>query len=158
MNRRHLFRSGAGLAAAAGAQLSGQSRRPGANDQIGVALVGCGGMGKMDMKDMQSFPEVRMVAVCDVDESQIAKALPLVNGPKPRVESDYRKILSSPDVDVVIVATPDHWHAKICVDACEAAKDVYVEKPIATSVREARLMVDAARKHNRVVQVGIQQR
>jgi predicted dehydrogenase len=110
------------------------------------------------MKDMQSFPGVRMVALCDVDQNQIAKALPLVNGPKPRVESDYRKIIESPDVDVVIVATPDHWHAKITVDACEAGKDVYVEKPIATSVREARLMVDAARRHNRVVQVGIQQR
>ncbi len=158
MNRRELLRSGGGLAAAASAQMSGQSQRTGASDRIGVALVGCGGMGKMDLKDFQSFPGVRIVALCDVDQSQIAKTLPLVDGAKPRIEGDYRKIIASPDVDVIIIATPDHWHAKICVDACEAGKDVYVEKPIATSVREARLMVDAARKHDRVVQVGIQQR
>jgi predicted dehydrogenase len=156
MNRRQLIHSGAALAAASGAQT--RAEKTGANDRIGVAVVGCGGMGSMDLKDFQSFPEVEIVALCDVDERQLAKAQRLVRGKAPRTERDFRKILASRDVDVVVIATPDHWHALLCVDACEAGKDVYVEKPIATSPREARLMVDAARKHNRVVQVGIQQR
>jgi len=156
MNRRDLVRSGVALAA--GAQLRSEPAHTGANDRIGVALIGCGGMGKMDLKDFQVHPGVQIVAICDVDQNQIAKTLPLVTGKAPRTEGDYRKILASPDVDAVIIATPDHWHAKICVDACEAGKDVYVEKPIATSPREARLMVNAARKHDRVIQVGIQQR
>jgi predicted dehydrogenase len=158
MNRRDLVRSGVALAAAAGSQLKADKPRAGANDRIGVAVIGCGGMGSMDLKDFQSFPEVRIVAVCDADENQIAKARKLVNGKPPRTERDFRKILASPDVDVVVIATPDHWHALMCVEACRAGKDVYVEKPIATSPREARLMVDSARKHKRVVQVGIQQR
>ncbi len=158
MNRRQLVRSGVALAAASGAQLQADKTRPGANDRIGVALIGCGGMGSMNLKDFQTFPEVEIVALCDADQNQIAKALSLVSGKPPRTERDYRRVLASRDVDVVIIATPDHWHALMCVEACQAGKDVYVEKPIATSPREARLMVQAARKHNRVVQVGIQQR
>src|SRR3982751_116768 len=158
MNRRELARSGAGWAMAAGSQLAfGQPQRS-ANDRIRVAVVGCGGMGGMDLKDFQSFPEVDIVALCDPDDNQISKALKLVTRGKPKTERDYRRVLERKDVDAVIVATPDHWHALIAVDACSAGKDVYVEKPIATTIREGRLMVDAARKHNRVVQVGIQQR
>ncbi|MBM3812471.1 MAG: Gfo/Idh/MocA family oxidoreductase [Acidimicrobiia bacterium] len=74
------------------------------------------------------------------------------------VYTDYRKLLDSRDVDAVVIATPDHWHAKIFVDACVAGKDIYVEKPIANSVREGRVMVEAARKSGRVVQVGLPQR
>lgn len=158
MNRRELVRSSLAFAAASSTQLKAAKPGAGANDRIGVALIGCGGMGKMDLKDFQTFPEVEIVALCDVDQNQIPKAQSLVNGKPPRIEADFRKVLAAPDVDAVIIATPDHWHALISVQACEAGKDVYVEKPIATSPREARLMVEAARKHDRVVQVGIQQR
>jgi predicted dehydrogenase len=93
-----------------------------------------------------------------VDSRQSAKAAKLVTGKAPAIVSDFRRVLERKDIDAVVVATPDHWHAFIAIQACAAGKDVYVEKPISTSVREGRLMVEAARKHNRVMQVGIQQR
>jgi predicted dehydrogenase len=96
--------------------------------------------------------------LCDVDSRQSAKAAKLVTGKAPAIVSDFRRVLERKDIDAVVVATPDHWHAFIAIQACAAGKDVYVEKPISTSVREGRLMVEAARKHNRVMQVGIQQR
>src|SRR4051812_6147111 len=118
MNRRELARAGAGWAMAAGSQIaSGQSARS-ANDRVRIAVIGCGGMGSMDLKDFQSFPEVDIVALCDPDDNQIAKALPLITRGKPATERDYRKVLERKDVDAVIVATPDHWHALITVDAC----------------------------------------
>jgi len=128
-----------------------------ANDKIGVAVIGCGGMGRSDLVDFQKQPEVDIRAVCDVFRPNAETAAGLVNG-KPDVVSDFRRVLDRKDIDVVIVATPDHWHPLIMVQACEAGKDVYVEKPISHNVREGRLMVEAARRHNRVVQVGIQQR
>ena len=128
-----------------------------ANDKIGVAVIGCGGMGRSDLVDFQKQPEVEIRAVCDVFRPNAETAAGLVNG-KPDILSDFRRVLDRKDIDVVIVATPDHWHPLIMVQACEAGKDVYVEKPISHNVREGRLMVEAARRHNRVVQVGIQQR
>jgi predicted dehydrogenase len=115
-------------------------------------------MGSMNLTDFQSFPQVEIIGLCDVDSNQIAKAQKLITGKPPQVEQDYRRILERKDIDAVIVATPDHWHALIAVQACQSGKDVYVEKPPATSVREGRLMVEAARRNNRVMQVGIQQR
>src|SRR5947207_13812257 len=114
-------------------------------------------MGSMNLRDFQTFPHVEIAGLCDVDSNQIAKAQRLITGKPPQVEHDYRKLLERKDVDVVIVATPDHWHALMAVEACQSGKDVYVEKPPATSVRESRLMVDAARRNGRVMQVGIQQ-
>src|SRR5436190_13658180 len=124
MNRRELVRSGMALAAAPGAQLAADKPRVGANNRIGVALIGCGGMGSMDLKDFQSFPEVEIVALCDADENQIAKAQRLIKGKPPRTERDFRRVLASRDVDAVVIATPDHWHALMCVSACQAGKDV----------------------------------
>jgi len=151
------MRSGV-AAAAAQTSLPAGDVRVGANDRIGVAVIGCGGMGSMNLKDFQSMPEVEIRMLCDVDSRQSAKAARLVTGNKPDVVSDFRRVLDRKDIDAVVVATPDHWHAYIAIHACEAGKDVYVEKPIATSVREGRLMLDAGRRHNRVMQVGIQQR
>jgi predicted dehydrogenase len=127
------------------------------SDKIGVAVIGCGGMGRSDLVDFQKQPEVEIRAVCDVFRPNAENAAGLVNG-KPDIVSDFRRVLDRKDIDAVIVATPDHWHPLIMVQACEAGKDVYVEKPISHNVREGRLMVEAARRHNRVVQVGIQQR
>lgn len=127
------------------------------NDRIGIGVIGCGGMGRADLTDFQKQPEVEIRAVCDVFRPSAEAGAKLCTG-KPDVYSDYRRILERKDIDAVIVATPDHWHPLITVQACEAGKDVYVEKPISHNVREGRLMVEAARRHARVVQVGIQQR
>ncbi|MBI4889973.1 MAG: Gfo/Idh/MocA family oxidoreductase [Acidobacteria bacterium] len=127
------------------------------SDRIGIAVIGCGGMGRADLVDFQKQPEVEIRAVCDVFRPRAEAAAKLCAG-KPDLYSDYRPILERKDIDAVIVATPDHWHPLIAVQACTAGKDVYVEKPISHNVREGRLMVEAARRHARIVQVGIQQR
>lgn len=128
------------------------------NDSIGVALIGCGGMGRADLVDFQKQPEVEIRAVSDVFRPNAERAAKLVTGKPPEIVADYRRLLDRKDIDVVIVATPDHWHPLMAIQACAAGKDVYVEKPISHNVREGRLMVEAARRHKRVVQVGIQQR
>ncbi len=158
MNRRDLLRVTALAGPAAGMAVSAQERRPAAaSDRMGVAIIGCGGMGMVNLNDFQRSREVDIVAVCDVNAQNAAQARERTGG-RAAPFSDYRKLLASKDVDAVVIATPDHWHAKIFVDACEAGKDVYVEKPVANSVREGRLMVETARRRSRVVQVGLQQR
>ncbi len=138
------------------------SRVMGANDRIQVALIGCGGMGRGDLRDFLRIKNVRCVGLCDVDDAQSSKAAADIEGQgleRPKlVTRDFRKILEEKDLDAVIVATPDHWHALPTVLACQAGKDVYVEKPLSTSIGEGRIMVNAARKHGRVVQMGTQQR
>jgi len=154
MNRRDLFKSAA--LAGALAQARG-APAPLANDRIGIGVVGCGGMGRMDLADFQKQPEAEIVALCDVYQTNLQEALQLTDG-KARTYSDFRKLLDDRRVDAVVVATPDHWHPLIAVAACDAGKDVYVEKPISNVVREGRLMVEAARRTKRIVQVGLQQR
>ena len=128
-----------------------------ASDRVGVGVIGCGGMGRMDLQDFQRQADVEIRAVCDVFRPNAEAAAKLAGG-APAIYADYRRVLERKDIDAVVVATPDHWHPLIMVQACEAGKDVYVEKPISHNVREGRLMVEAARRHRRVVQVGIQQR
>ena len=154
MNRRQVIRSAA-LSGFAAQAVSAQRSAP--NDRIGVALIGCGNMGRMDMQDFQKNPEVEVVAICDVDQDR-QRALANLVAPRATLYNDYRRVLDDHNVNVVIVATPDHWHPLITVEACNAGKDVYVEKPVSNRVREGRLMVDAARRNQRVVQVGLQQR
>lgn len=127
------------------------------SDRVRVGVIGCGGMGRMDLIDFQRQPDVEIVAVCDVFRPNAETATKLCTS-KPDIYSDYRRIIERKDIDAVIVATPDHWHPLITVQACDAGKDVYVEKPISHNVREGRLMVESARRNKRVVQVGIQQR
>ena len=150
----------AGLTAATAASASTR-QRPSASDKIRVGLIGAGDQGKADLDAFLRLPEVECPAVCDVDEKRLAEAVKKVadaRGKAPDVYKDFRRILDRKDVDAVIVGTPDHWHALPTVLACQAGKDVYVEKPLATTIEEGRAMVAAARKHNRVVQVGTQQR
>jgi predicted dehydrogenase len=156
MNRRDLFKNAALAGAAATGALSQQARAA-ANDRIGIGVIGCGGMGCMDLADFRKQPEVEIVAVCDVYEKNLKTAHRLTEG-KARTYSDFRKLLEDRAVDAVVIATPDHWHPLITVAACDAHKDVYVEKPVSNVVREGRLMVDAARRNQRIVQVGLQQR
>jgi predicted dehydrogenase len=137
------------------------SPRVGANDKITVALIGCGGQGRSDLGALLRLREVECAALCDVDDhrlSETAQSVADQRGRRPDTYRDFRKVLERKDVQAVVVATPDHWHALPTVLACQAGKDVYVEKPLATSIAEGRAMVRAARRYNRIVQVGTQQR
>ena len=137
------------------------ARTVGANDKINVALIGCKNMGWADLSDFLLHPEVNCVALCDIDRNILgekASELEKLRDKKASLYSDYRKLLDRKDIDAVIIGTPDHWHCLQMVDACAAGKDVYVEKPIANSIAECDAMVAAAKKYNRVVQVGQQQR
>lgn len=134
----------------------------GANDRIRLGLIGCGGGGRRDLRALLRAGNTEAVALCDVDMSQIEKTQEsVVAGFKQKADlqtQDFRRVLDRNDIDAVIVATPDHWHALPTVEACKAGKDVYVEKPLAITVWEGRQMVEAARKHKQVVQMGTQQR
>ena len=133
----------------------------GANDRILVGLIGCGGRGRRILEHSLKVDKVRCVALCDVDDEQTGKALRSVEtaaGPAPLQTRDFRRVLDLKELDAVIVATPDHWHALQTVMACQAGKDIYVEKPLSLNIQEGRIMVRAARLYQRVVQVGTQQR
>ncbi len=131
------------------------------SERINMALIGCGGQGRGDMGAHMGFPEVEVIAVCDVDDRHSAEAARQVEkkyGTAPRVFKDFRKLLELKEVDAVIIGTPDHWHALTTIAACEAGKDVYVEKPLSHDIAESRAMVNAAKRFKRVVQAGTQQR
>ena len=160
MNRRQfLYSSAAGLAlrAARGqAQFDQQKRRR-------VGLIGCGWYGKSDLFRLIQVAPVEVVSLCDVDKRMLADAADMVatrqaSKKRPRTYSNYREMLKEKDLDIVEVATPDHWHALPMIAAVEAGADVWVQKPISVDVAEGRAMLAAARKHNRVVQVGTQRR
>jgi predicted dehydrogenase len=131
------------------------------NDKIHVALIGCKGMGWANLNAFLRLPDVECLALCDIDDSvlaQRASEFELLTGKKPQLYKDFRKVLDNKDVDIVIIATPDHWHCLMTVMACQAGKDVYVEKPLANSIAECMSMVKAQQKYGRVVQVGQWQR
>ncbi len=131
------------------------------NDKLTVALIGCKGMGMYDLTDHLKQPGIECGALCDVDNNVLqerAKSVQELTGKTPKLFKDYRQVIDDRDIDIVIIGTPDHWHCLPAVDACEAGKDVYVEKPLANSIGECQVMLKAARKHNRIVQVGQQQR
>lgn len=130
-------------------------------EKIQVGLVGCRGMGWADLSSMLKNEGVQCAALCDVDENILNKRADEIHqktGKRPLLFADYRKLLALPEIQAVIIGTPDHWHCLIMTEACKAGKDVYVEKPIANSIYEANLMVAAAHKYQRVVQVGQWQR
>jgi predicted dehydrogenase len=132
-----------------------------ANEKLTVGLIGCKGMGFYNLEDHLRVPGIECAALCDVDENILnarAADVQKITGKAPKLYKDYRKLLEDKSIDVVIIGTPDHWHCLPMVEACEAGKDVYVEKPLANSIAECEVMVKAARKYNRVVQVGQQQR
>ena len=156
MERRQFIQQVAGTALASATALSG-ARILGANDRVNVGLIGCGGRGRGDANLLRQVSGVNVVAVCDVYEPH-AEAAKAWAGSGCRSYGDFRKLLEQRDVDAVLVATPDHWHAAITVLACQAGKDVYVEKPLGHTIREGRKMVEAARRYNRVVQTGTQHR
>ncbi len=128
-----------------------------------VGLIGCGWYGKCDLFRLIQVAPVEVVSLCDVDKKMLAEAAEMVaarqaSKKKPRTYGDYREMLKEKDLDIVLVGTPDHWHALPMIAAVEAGADVYVQKPISVDVVEGQAMVAAARKHKRVVQVGTQRR
>jgi predicted dehydrogenase len=164
LNRRHFIGKTALATLATGAFpyiRSARADEPGANDKIRLGVIGCGGQGLVDLKCFFLNPEVDCAVVCDVYDVQIAKALQLCQdkrGKKPDAVRDFRHVLDRKDVDIVLIATPDHWHAIPMVMAAQAGKDIYTEKPLAKTIDEGRAMLEASRKFNRVVQMGSQWR
>jgi predicted dehydrogenase len=161
VNRREFIQAtGASLAARssakpASAYLDDKKRR--------VGLIGCGWYGKIDLLRLIQISPVEVVSLCDVDKHMLGDAAAIVAGRQaskktPRTYSDYRQMLAEKDLDIVLVATPDHWHALVMIEAVKSGVDVYVQKPISVDVMEGAAMLAAARKYERVVQVGMQRR
>jgi len=157
INRRDFMKQAAQTAAASIA-VSGLSTRSvlGANDRIRLGVIGTGRQGRDNMENFVRHG-VEVAAVCDVYQPNLDKGLE-ASGGKAKTYKDFRQVLDDKEIDVVIVATPDHWHPLPMVEACKAGKDVYVEKPICVAVEEGKKMVEAARRYKRVVQVGTWQR
>lgn len=125
------------------------------NNNVQIALIGAGGMGSGDARMSSSLPGVKLVAVCDIYDGRLERARE-VWGSGLFTTRDYREILSRKDVDAVIVATPDHWHARITTDALNAGKDVYCEKPMVQKIAEGKSVIEAQQKSGRILQIGSQ--
>ncbi len=135
--------------------------RGNASDRIQVAVIGVGGRGRDHILSLAAQPDCHIAAVCDIDESRISRGQALAEerqGSKPQGFQDLRRLLERKDIDAVSIATCNHWHALATVWACQAGKDVYVEKPASHNIAEGRRMVAAARRYSRIVQVGMQAR
>ena len=153
MNRRHFLHS-----SAAGLALPLQAQTP-----KRVGLIGAGWYGKCDLFRLIQVSPVEVVSVCDVDSRMLDAAADLIatrqaSRKRPRTFKDYRQLLAQKDLDIVLIAPPDHWHALPMIEACKAGVDIYVQKPISVDIVEGQAMLAAARKYNRVVQVGTQRR
>jgi predicted dehydrogenase len=166
MHRRQFITAttaAAGLTVAAAAQQKLIAQEVADQKTKRVGLIGCGWYGKNDLFRLMQVAPVQVVSLCDVDKNQMNKAAEIVASrtkakEKPRLYGDYREMLKEKDLDIVCIGTPDHWHALTMIAAVEAGADVYCQKPISVDVREGQAMLAAARKHNRVVQVGTQRR
>jgi predicted dehydrogenase len=160
MNRRDFLQTTLGAAAAARVHpLFGAQRAP--SDRIRVGLIGCGNRGNQVATDWMKHKDSEINAACDVAKDrldQTAARLRNVQGNAVQIYEDYRRILDRKDVDAVLIATPDHWHSPMTIDALSAGKDVYCEKPVSNTVEAAVKMLEAARRSNRVIQIGLQQR
>jgi predicted dehydrogenase len=165
MTTRRKFLSNSALAAAGlsfAPAFSNAIKRVAASDKINVGVIGCNGQGFSDLSAFLENPEVECIALCDVDDTVLnrrASNVEKIRGKKPaNLYKDWRKLIDNKDINLVIVGTPDHWHCIQMVSACEAGKDVYCEKPIGRTIEECNLMVKAAEKYKRIVQVGQWQR
>ena len=160
INRRTFAKTGAaaalGLAASRAVQAPALQPR-GANDRVRVGCIGVANRGGQLMTAFLTHDDIEIAALCDVDELTLQKANQRLDG-KADTYGDFRNLIERKDLDAVVIATPDHWHAIQTVDACNAGKDVYVEKPMSITIHEGRRMVEAARRNKRVVQVGTHRR
>src|SRR5262245_2567688 len=161
MNRRKFLQLGASGLALASLRHGFPAELVEAKKRVG--LIGTGWYGKADLLRLIQVAPVEVVSLCDVDKQMLADAAEIVSQrqlskQKPRTYHDYREMLKEKDLDMVLIATPDHWHALPMIAACEAGLDIYVQKPISVDIEEGKAMLAAARKHKRVVQVGTQRR
>jgi predicted dehydrogenase len=154
ISRRQLIHRGVGAATALAA--ASYSRVLGANDRVHLGLIGCGGRGRGVMGTFMGTGQVDVTAVCDVYANRVDQAKSKATEAK--TYSDHRKLLKLKQLDAVLIATPDHWHTGCAIDALNAGKDVYCEKPLTLRIEEGPQIVKAARVNNRVCQVGMQQR
>ncbi|HLW65631.1 MAG TPA: Gfo/Idh/MocA family oxidoreductase, partial [Gemmataceae bacterium] len=153
MNRRSFMQTSAALAATA---LSYQ-RMYGANDRLLIGCIGTGGRCRYLMKSLVQIPNVRIAAVCDIWEVALQEGRKLADADA-FVTKHFPEILERKEIDAVLIGSPDHWHVPMTIAACEAKKDVYVEKPLTHNLEEGQSVIDAQNKHQRIVQVGTQQR
>ena len=163
MNRREFFEPSLRPRALLSRDRKGESLGSASREAKRVGLIGCGWYGKADLLRLIQVAPVEVVSLCDVDKKMLAEAAEIVaqrqaSKKTPRTYADYREMLKEKDLDIVLIATPDHWHALPMIAAVEAGADVYVQKPISVDVTEGQAMLAAARKHERVVQVGTQRR
>ena len=131
------------------------------NDKIQVGLIGCKGMGFTNLLSLSKINEIEVVALCDIDQGVLKQRtadLEKANIKKPKWYSDYRQLLDDTDVDLVVIGTPDHWHCLQLIDAIDAGKDAYCEKPIANSIHECQAMLHKVSSSDRIVQIGQWQR
>jgi len=150
----------AGVALGAPAYIKGYMQTQ-PSDVINVAVCGINGRGGSHFSNFTNIKDTRVVALCDPIDYLFPKTIATIEklgGPKPKTVADYRNLMTDNDIDVISIATPDYWHALITIAACQAGKDVYVEKPGSHTIDESRKMVQAARKYNRIVQLGTQHR
>ena len=160
MNRRQFMKHTAAVSLGSVALSTAGRRVLGANERVHLALLGCGGRGRALARGFIECGAV-ITELCDLDAKRLgamAEELTQVQGSAPRKAKDMRQVFASKQVDAVIIATPDHWHAPASILACQAGKDVYVEKPPSHNVWETKQMLDAVRKYRRVLQVGTQNR
>ena len=152
LNRRTL------LAGALGTAAGPRSSAPAASDQLIVGFIGTGGRANRHLiPSFKLYDNVRIAALCDVYRPNLKQAVAIAGG-KVDTYGDYRRVLERKDIDVVVIATPDHWHVPMLIEACEAGKDVYLEKPVSNDIDMCVKAVAAVRRHKRVVQVGLMQR
>jgi predicted dehydrogenase len=155
MTRRDFTRTAAAVGLTTAVPALSAERAPGANERVRLGCIGLGNRGDQVLDAFLQHKDAEIVALCDIHAPYRDFAARKVGG-SPEQFSDYRKLLERKDLDAVVVVTPDHWHALMTVHACQAGKDVYVEKPLSLCVAEGRAMVKAARDHKRIVQCGIQ--
>ena len=157
--RRDAMKALAAGAAVVSAAPAAVAKSP--SDRMLVGVIGLGGRGREHARQLAQREDVQVAYVCDADRKRAEQSgmeVEKASGKRPQVVQDLREVLDDRDVNAVVIATPDHWHAPATILACKAGKHVYVEKPCSHNVREGRMMVNAAREHDRVVQVGTQAR
>ncbi len=158
IQRRDFIKTSALATFGAGVALNADiARAQNAGDRVTVGFIGTGRMGQSNIKTFMRHPEVEVAAVCDVYKPNLDAALKLTDG-KAKALKDFRQLLEMKEIQAVVVSSPDHWHPLHTIMACQAGKDVYVEKPISVYLEEGRQMVRAARRYQKIVQVGTQQR
>jgi len=159
LTRRDFIKSSM-VAGAATVLASPYSRVRGANNDIRLAVVGVGGQGSNHIKIFEKLPGVRIVAICDADRDNIERNVDRFKKNNQKVDAyvDARELLEDKNIDAITSATPNFWHSLLTIWACQAGKDVYIEKPVSHNIWEGRKMIEAARKYKRIVQTGTQKR